>query len=36
MEFLRTLPLKNANISAQDIRILDLKPVLETLILQKT
>jgi hypothetical protein len=32
MEFLRTLPLKNANISAQGVRILDLKPVLETLI----
>ncbi len=32
MEFLRTLSQKNANISAQDERILDLKPVLETLI----
>jgi hypothetical protein len=32
MEFLHTLSQKNANISAQGVRILDLKPVLETLI----
>ncbi len=32
MEFLRTLSQKNANISAQSVRILDLKSVLETLI----
>jgi hypothetical protein len=32
MESLRTLHLKNANISAQGVRILDLKPVLEVLI----
>jgi hypothetical protein len=32
MEFLRTLFQKNANISAQGVRILDLKPVLETLV----
>jgi hypothetical protein len=32
MEFLRTFSQKNANISAQGVRILDLKPVLETLI----
>jgi hypothetical protein len=30
MESLRTLPLKNANISAQGVPILDLKTVLET------
>ncbi len=32
MEFLHTLFQKNANISAQGVRILNLKPVLETLI----
>jgi hypothetical protein len=32
MEFLRTLSQKNVNISAQGVRILDLKPVLETLV----
>ncbi len=32
MEFLRTFSQKNVNISVQGVRILDLKPVLETLI----
>ncbi len=32
MEFLRTLCQKNANFSTQSVRILNLKPVLETLI----